>query len=52
LIVQKRSARDIRQEALKFGMTTLQMSGWDQLSLGRTSLNEIMRYSTVDEAEE
>ena len=51
-IVEKRSARDIRQEALKFGMTTLQMSGWDQLALGRTSLNEIMRYSTGEEAEE
>ena len=49
LIVQKRSARDIRQEALKYGMTTLQMSGWEQLSLGRTSLNEIMRYSHGDE---
>jgi hypothetical protein len=33
LIVQKRSARDIRQEALKFGMTTLQQSGWEQLAL-------------------
>jgi type II secretory ATPase GspE/PulE/Tfp pilus assembly ATPase PilB-like protein len=52
LIVQKRSARDIRQEALRFGMTTLQLSGWDQLSLGRTSLNEIMRYSTGEDAED
>jgi type II secretory ATPase GspE/PulE/Tfp pilus assembly ATPase PilB-like protein len=52
LIVQKRSAREIRQEALKFGMTTLQTSGWDQLSLGRTSLNEIMRYSHGDEETE
>jgi len=52
LIVQKSSARDIRTEALKYGMTTLQMSGWDQLSLGRTSLNEIMRYSTGDDAAE
>jgi type II secretory ATPase GspE/PulE/Tfp pilus assembly ATPase PilB-like protein len=49
LIVQKRSARDIRQEALGFGMTTLQMSGWEQLALGRTALNEIMRYSTADD---
>ncbi len=49
LIVQKRSARDIRQEALKYGMTTLQSSGWKQLGLGRTSLNEIMRYSVGDE---
>lgn len=52
LIVHKSSARDIRTEALKFGMTTLQMSGWDQLALGRTSLNEIMRYSTGDDAAE
>ena len=52
LIVQKRSARDIRHEALKFDMTTLQMSGWDQLSLGRTSLNEIMRYNRGEEVEE
>ncbi|MEX0325239.1 MAG: GspE/PulE family protein [Puniceicoccaceae bacterium] len=52
MIVQKRSARDIRQEALRYGMTTLQMSGWEQLSLGRTSLNEIMRYSMGEEAEE
>jgi len=49
LIVNKSSARDIRTEALKYGMTTLQESGWDQLALGRTSLNEIMRYSVGDE---
>jgi type II secretory ATPase GspE/PulE/Tfp pilus assembly ATPase PilB-like protein len=52
LIVQKRSARDIRQEALKFGMTTLQQSGWEQLALGRTSLNEIMRYGVGEESED
>ncbi|MGA1205533.1 MAG: GspE/PulE family protein [Opitutales bacterium] len=50
LIVQKRSARVIRQEALQYGMTTLQMSGWKQLGLGRTSLNEIMRYSVGDDS--
>ncbi len=50
LIVQKRSARDIRHEALKYGMTTLQSSGWKQLGLGRTSLNEVMRYSVGDDA--
>ena len=52
MIVQKRSARDIRQEALKYGMTTLQMSGWKQLALGRTSLNELMRYSMGDDSED
>jgi type II secretory ATPase GspE/PulE/Tfp pilus assembly ATPase PilB-like protein len=49
MIVQKLSAREIRQEALKYGMTTLQMSGWEQLALGRTAMNEIMRYSTADD---
>ncbi len=52
LIVQKRSSREIRAEALKHGMTTLQMSGWDQLALGRTSLTEIMRYSMGEDASE
>jgi len=51
-IVQKRSAREIRTEALQYGMTTLQMSGWEQLALGRTSLNEIMRYSMGEESED
>lgn len=49
LIVQKRSARDIREEALKHGMTTLQGSGWEQVCRGRTSLNEIMRYSHIED---
>jgi general secretion pathway protein E len=52
LIVQKASAREIRQEALRHGMTTLQMSGWDQAALGRTSLKEIMRYSLGAEEED
>lgn len=49
LIVQKRSAREIRIRALQHGMTTLQSSGWNQLALGRTSLNEVMRYSQSDD---
>jgi type II secretory ATPase GspE/PulE/Tfp pilus assembly ATPase PilB-like protein len=49
LIVQKASARDIRIEALKHGMTTLQSSGWNQLALGRTTLNEVMRYAQTDD---
>jgi len=49
LIVKKASAHDIRTEALKHGMTTLQQSGWSQAIRGRTSLNEIMRFSRSDE---
>ncbi len=52
LIVQKNSAREIRVEALKHGMTTLQQSGWNQAKLGRTTLNEIMRYSHIEDSEE
>ncbi|MCC5804787.1 MAG: type II/IV secretion system protein [Opitutales bacterium] len=52
LIVQKRSAREIRVEALNHGMTTLQQSGWNQARLGRTTLNEIMRYSHIEDTEE
>jgi general secretion pathway protein E len=51
LIVEKRSAREIRQVALRHGMTTLQMSGWDQACLGRTTLTEIMRYSHIEDEE-
>lgn len=52
LIVQKRSAREIRAEALQHGMTTLQQSGWNQARLGRTTLNEIMRYSHIEDTDE
>jgi|TARA_B110000438_G_scaffold296741_1_gene341907 type II secretory ATPase GspE/PulE/Tfp pilus assembly ATPase PilB-like protein len=49
LIVEKRSAREIREVALKHGMTTLQSSGWDQIQHGRTTLPEVMRYAFLDE---
>ncbi len=47
MIIQKLSARQIRVEAIKAGMVTLQESGWNQVKLGRTSLNEVMRFSKV-----
>ena len=49
MIVQKQSARQIRQAALESGMGTLQQSGWNQVKLGNTSLSEIMRYSSIVE---
>ncbi|MCD8481935.1 MAG: GspE/PulE family protein [Verrucomicrobia bacterium] len=49
LIVKKHSSREIRERALQFGMTTLQESGWSQVKLGRTSINEIMRFSHVED---
>ncbi len=55
LIVQKASARDIRQVALRYGMNTLQGSGWSQVKRGMTSLEEVMRFADIlagDELEE
>ncbi len=49
LIIQKASARDIRQRALSKGMRTLQASGWEQVKRGLTALAEIMRYSATAE---
>lgn len=52
LIVAKSSAREIREVALRHGMTTLQQSGWNQVLLGRTTLPEIMRYAFIEEEAE
>ncbi len=52
LIVEKRSAREIREIALQHGMTTLQSSGWNQALRGRTTLPEIMRYAFLEENDE
>lgn len=54
MIIQKASARDIRQAAEERGMSTLQTSGWEQCKRGITSLDEVMRYADLiaDEGDE
>jgi len=53
LIVQRRSARVIREVALSRGMRTLQGSGWAQVKRGLTTLSEVMRFADlIDEEEE
>ena len=52
MIVGKMSAHQIRQEAIKHGMTTLQQSGWHQVMRGRTTLDEVMHFSSLDEEPE
>lgn len=54
LVIQSASAPDIREVALKEGMTTLQGSGWSQIKRGLTTLDEVIRYADgmVDEVEE
>jgi general secretion pathway protein E len=49
MIVGKMSAHQIRREAIKHGMTTLQQSGWHQVIRGRTTLEEVMHFSSLDE---
>ena len=45
LIVEKRSASEIREQALREGMRSLQQCGWEQVKRGVTSLEEIMNYA-------
>ncbi len=47
MIVKKATTRQIREVALRNGMKTLQESGWEQVLLGRTSLQEVMYFSKV-----
>lgn len=45
LIVEKRSASEIREQAVREGMRSLQQCGWEQVKRGITSLEEIMNYA-------
>lgn len=47
MIIQRNSAREIREVAERGGMSTLQASGWAQARRGITSLDEIMRYADI-----
>lgn len=52
LVVNRSSARIIRQAGIKRGMKTLQACGWEQVKRGMTSLAEVMRYAESEEEEE
>lgn len=45
LVIKSASAPDIREVALKEGMSTLQGSGWAQIKRGLTTLDEVIRYA-------
>ena len=47
LIIKNASAPEIREIALTEGMTTLQSSGWAQVTRGLTSLDEVVRYADI-----
>jgi type II secretory ATPase GspE/PulE/Tfp pilus assembly ATPase PilB-like protein len=44
-IVNRSSAREIHEQALKDGMRTLQRCGWEQVKRGITTLAEVMTYA-------
>ncbi len=49
MIVQKASAREIRDAATADGMRSLQHCGWEQVKRGVTSLAEVMRFAEMAE---
>jgi len=49
MIIQKATARQIRQVAVREGMVSLQQSGWDQVKLGATALGEVMHFAKIGE---
>jgi type II secretory ATPase GspE/PulE/Tfp pilus assembly ATPase PilB-like protein len=51
-IVQKSSARTIRQIAVEQGMRSLTESGWNHVKQGLTTIEEVMRYAEIDTEEE
>lgn len=50
-IVQRASARKIRQTAIAQGMNTLMRSGWAHIKNGQTTLEEVMRYAEIESEE-
>ena len=51
LTVQKSSAHLIREQALKNGMRSLQICGWEQVKRGLTDIKEIMHFAEVGQEE-
>jgi general secretion pathway protein E len=47
LIIKSASAPEIREIALRQGMTTLQDCGWTQVKRGLTTLDEVIRYADI-----
>ena len=50
MIVERRSAADIKLHALEHGMRTLRMDGWRKVLAGVTTLEEVIRVTSEDEA--
>ena len=49
LIVARASSNEIKTEALRHGMHTLRMDGWDKVLAGITTIAEVLRVSEEDQ---
>lgn len=43
MVVQRRPTNEIKKQAIKDGMKTLRMAGWEKVKLGITTLAEVLR---------
>ena len=50
MVIERRSAADIKAHALAHGMHTLRMDGWRKVLAGMTTLEEVIRVTSEDEA--
>jgi type II secretion system protein E len=50
MIVERKSAADIKIQALAHGMRTLRIDGWRKVLAGVTTLEEVIRVTSEDEA--
>ena len=50
MIVERRSAADVKMHALEHGMRTLRVDGWRKVLAGVTTLEEVLRVTSEDEA--
>ena len=51
-IVQRASARIIRETAIREGMRTLMQSGWEHIKAGQTTAEEVMRFAELEDERE
>ena len=49
MIIDRRTAREIRDSARQRGMRTLQECGWELVKHGLTGMEEAMRYANLFE---
>ncbi|HTE19834.1 MAG TPA: ATPase, T2SS/T4P/T4SS family, partial [Armatimonadota bacterium] len=49
LILEHRSAGELKANAMSHGMTTLRQDGWRKVLLGQTTIEEVVRVTTEDD---